>query len=294
MNDAKHTDGTLYVVATPIGNREDITLRALDVLKKVNVIAAEDTRHTGRFLSSHGIDTDLISYHDHNEAMRAPVLIKRLKKGESIALLSNAGTPLVSDPGYRLIKSAITENIDVVPIPGVSAAIAALSVAGLPTDRFVFEGFPARKKGKRLKQLKILANDTRTIVFYESPKRIISFLEEIVAILGNRYGVLAREMTKIHEEFLRGSMTEIIDRLKERSAVKGEITLLVTSKDEDEDVSMECIRTELEKKLATNESGLAGVVKDIAVKYGVSKGSVYEMALKLKEKQTRKRKKKGD
>ncbi|MCJ7773244.1 MAG: 16S rRNA (cytidine(1402)-2'-O)-methyltransferase [Desulfobacterales bacterium] len=291
MNDVKHAGncGSLYVVATPIGNRDDITLRALEMLKKVDVIAAEDTRYTGRFLAAHDISADFVSYHDHNEDMRAPVLIDRLKNGESIALLSNAGTPLVSDPGYRLINEAIANKINVIPIPGVSAAIAALSVSGLPTDSFVFAGFLAKKRGKRLKQLKRLANDPGTIVFYESPKRIIKFMEEIVTSMGDRYSVLAREMTKVHEEFIRGRITEIIECLKKRTSVKGEITLLVTGKEED-GVSMELVRREIEKSLKSEETGMAGIVKNIAEKYEISRSKVYKAALTLKEKQQFKRK----
>jgi 16S rRNA (cytidine1402-2'-O)-methyltransferase len=285
MNEGKRhsANGCLYIVATPIGNRNDITLRALDVLKQVDWIAAEDTRTSGRFLSAYDISGDLISYHDHNEDERTPVLIEKLKKGDSIALLSNAGTPSVSDPGYRLIKTAVENHIDVIPIPGVSAAIAALSVSGLPTDSFIFVGFPARKKGKRLKQLKILANEPRTVVFYESPKRIIQFMEEIVASLGDRYGVLAREMTKIHEEFVRGRMTEIIENLKQRPTVKGEITLIVTGKD-DGDVSKEDVQIEIERQLKTGKNSMSDLSKYIAEKYGIRRSIVYEMALKLKKK----------
>lgn len=284
MNDIKHAAhcGSLYVVATPIGNRDDITLRALNVLKEVDVIATEDTRYTGRFLAAHDIRGDLISYHEHNEDMRTPVLMEKLKNGESIAILSNAGTPLISDPGYRLVKEAIAHNINVIPIPGVSAAIAALSVSGLPTDSFVFAGFLAKKRGKRFKQLKRLANDTRTIVFYESPKRILRFLEEVAANLGDRYSVLAREMTKIHEEFIRGSLTEIIECLKKRTSIKGEITLLVSGKEED--ISMDLVWNELEKRLEKEESGMAGIVKDIAGKYGISRSKVYDAALTLRDK----------
>lgn len=286
MNEGKHHSayGCLYIVATPIGNRKDITLRALDVLKQVDWIAAEDTRTSGRFLSAHGISGDLISYHDHNEDERTPELIKKLKKGDSIALLSNAGTPSVSDPGYRLVKTAIENYIDVIPIPGASAAIAALSVSGLPTDSFIFIGFPARKKGKRLNQLKILANDTRTVVFYESPKRIIQFMEEIIASFGDRYGVLAREMTKMHEEFIRGRMTEIIENLKQRPTVKGEITLIVMGHDAS-DISKEDLQNEIEDRLKTGKDSMSDLAKYIAEKYGVSRNIVYEMALKLKKKQ---------
>ena len=198
--------GKLYVVATPIGNKDDITLRALRVLGEVDFVAAEDTRHTGRFLAHHKIKSRLISYHEHNEAERTPDLIKKLMDGSSIAVVSNAGTPSVSDPGYRLVKTAIDSGIMVIPIPGVSATITALSAAGLPIDSFIFMGFPARKKGKRLKQLSGLANENKTIVFYESPRRILNLIEEIIIIMGDRYGVLSREMTKLHEEFLRGNL----------------------------------------------------------------------------------------
>ncbi len=286
MNDMKKSGacGSLYVVATPIGNKDDITLRALDVLKKADLIAAEDTRYTGRFLSAHGISGDLISYHDHNEDMRTPILIDRLKKGETIALISNAGTPSVSDPGYRLIKAAIKNEIQVIPIPGVSAAITALSASGLPTDSFIFAGFPARKKGKRLKQLKRLANDTRTIVFYESPKRILNLMGEILESMGDRDCVLAREMTKVHEEFIRGRITEVIECLKEKLSIRGEITLLVMGQEEDE-ASIDLIRSELEERLEVEAGGMAGIVRDIAEKYGISRSKVYEAAIRLKEKQ---------
>ncbi|MGD8213155.1 MAG: 16S rRNA (cytidine(1402)-2'-O)-methyltransferase, partial [Desulfobacterales bacterium] len=171
--------GTLYVVATPIGNRNDITLRALNVLRDVDLIAAEDTRKTRRFLERHALKNNLISYHEHNETERTPKLIAKLKKGLSIALVSNAGTPTVSDPGYRLITTALADHLNVIPIPGVSAVTTALSVAGLPTDSFVFIGFPVKKKTKRRQQLSDLASETRTIIFHESPRRILALLDEI-------------------------------------------------------------------------------------------------------------------
>ena len=219
--------GTLYVVATPIGNKDDITVRALTVFREVDLIAAEDTRKTRRFLASHDIKSKLVSYHEHNEEKRTPQLIQKLNSGHTVALVSNAGTPLVSDPGYRLIETAISHKIDVVPIPGVSAAIAALSVAGLPTEAFVFIGFLPKKKGKRLKQLQALATGDRTLIFYESPGRILALLQDIIKIMGDRRGALAREMTKLHEEFLRGRLSEIEQNLQERTGIKGECTLLV-------------------------------------------------------------------
>lgn len=283
--DPKHRDnsGRLYVVATPIGNRDDITLRALNILEKVDLVASEDTRHTGRLLRYHKIKANLISYHEHNERERTPELIHRLKRGESVAIVSNAGTPSVSDPGYRLINEAIARSIKVIPIPGVSAAITALSVAGLPTDSFVFVGFPDRKKGKRLKQLEELANEARTIVFYESPKRILSLMEDLMMTMGDRYGVLSREMTKIHEEFIRGFLSEIIQTLKTRPVIKGECTLLVSGYKKDEDVSMETIRSEIKKGLEIKRSSLSDLAKEIAKKYSIPKNMVYEEALKIKE-----------
>jgi 16S rRNA (cytidine1402-2'-O)-methyltransferase len=284
MDDSKDIPktGTLYVVATPIGNMEDITLRALNVLGRVDLIAAEDTRHTGKLLARHKVKGHLIAYHEHNETERTPELLNRLKAGSAVALVSNAGTPSVSDPGYRLVNAAITNGINVVPIPGVSAVVSALSVAGLPTDSFVFIGFAAKKKAKRLKQLAELAHVPRTIIFYESPRRIMTFLQEIISTMGDRYGVLCREMTKLHEEFIRGNLSEIHSRLQERATVKGECTLIVTGQQATPDVSFETIRSEIIKTLETTEDRLSDLAKTIAIKYGVSKNKIYEEALKIK------------
>jgi 16S rRNA (cytidine1402-2'-O)-methyltransferase len=276
--------GDLYVVTTPIGNMEDITLRALKTLGQVDLVAAEDTRHTGRLLAYHDIKNNLISYHEHNEEARTPVLIHRLKTGSSVALVTNAGTPAVSDPGYRLVKAAIANDIRVIPIPGVSAVITAISAAGLPTDSFIFSGFPARKKSKRIEQLKALAKENRTLIFYESPGRILTLMEEIINVMGDRYCVLCREMTKLHEEFLRGILSEIMDILRERPAVKGECTLLVKGREENNEVSPDVVRAELIKGLAENGSKLSEVSKTVAQKYGLPKNKVYEAALKLKRK----------
>ncbi len=284
MDDSKNIfkTGTLYVVATPIGNMEDITLRALNVLGRVDFIAAEDTRHTGKLLAKHKIKGHLVAYHEHNETERTPELVNRLKAGSAVALVSNAGTPSVSDPGYRLVNAAIAGGINVVPIPGAAAVVSALSVAGLPTDSFVFIGFAAKKKAKRLKQLEELAHEPRTIIFYESPRRIIAFLQEIISAMGDRYGVLCREMTKLHEEFIRGNMSEIHSRLKERATVKGECTLIVKGRQETPDVSLETIQSVIIKTLETTESSLSDLAKTMAVKYGVSKNKIYEEALKIK------------
>jgi len=286
MPSNSHMDdlGALYVVATPIGNRDDITVRALNILGNVDLVAAEDTRHTGRLLAHHNIKCHMISCHEHNEGERTPDLINRLKAGSSVALVSNAGTPSVSDPGYRLVKEAIANSIRVIPIPGVSAAIAALSVSGLPTDSFVFIGFPAKKKAKRLKQLQVLAGENRTMVFYESPKRILTLLKEIINVMGDRYGVLSREMTKLHEEFIRGFLSEILSSLDARPAIKGECTLLVTGCEESKEVSIKTVRTEIMKMLNKKESKLSEISKIIAKKYGLPKKKVYDEALKLKRK----------
>ena len=283
-DDPEHIDETcnLYVVATPIGNRDDITIRALNILGRVDLVAAENTRHTGRLLAHHNIKGNLISYHEHNEVKRTPELIHRLKTGSSVALVSNAGTPSVSDPGYRLVKEAIANNIKVIPVPGVSAAVSALSAAGLPTYSFIFVGFPAKKKAKRLKQLKELASENRTIIFYESPKRILTFMEEIIDAMGDRYGVLSREMTKLHEEFLRGFLSEIHYILNARPAVKGECTLLVMGCEENKEVSLETVRNEINSELEKTGSRLSDIARAVAKKYGLPKNKVYDEALKLK------------
>jgi 16S rRNA (cytidine1402-2'-O)-methyltransferase len=283
-DDPEHIDETcnLYVVATPIGNRDDITIRALNILGRVDLVAAENTRHTGRLLAHHNIKGNLISYHEHNEVKRTPELIHRLKTGSSVALVSNAGTPSVSDPGYRLVKEAIANNIKVIPVPGVSAAVTALSAAGLPTDSFIFVGFPAKKKAKRLKQLKELASENRTIIFYESPKRILTFLEEIIDAMGDRYGVLSREMTKLHEEFLRGFLSEIHYILNARPVVKGECTLLVMGCEEIKEVSLETVRNEINSELEKTGGRLSDIARTVSKKYGLPKNKVYDEALKLK------------
>jgi len=275
--------GTLYVVATPIGNRDDITLRALTILGEVDLIAAEDTRKTRRFLELHALKSSLISYHEHNEAERTPKLIAKLKKGLSIALVSNAGTPTVSDPGYRLVTTALADNLNVIPIPGVSAATAALSVAGLPTDSFVFMGFPAKKKTKRRQQLSDLASETRTLIFYESPRRILTLLDEINVAMGDRYLVLAREMTKCHEEFLRGRLSEIVRQFKDRADIKGECTLLVAGSDKPQIQSWEVVREQIRTAVINRRDSLSEIAREIAAKTGMSKNKIYTQVLKIKK-----------
>jgi 16S rRNA (cytidine1402-2'-O)-methyltransferase len=221
--------GTLYIVSTPIGNREDITLRALRILKEVDLIAAEDTRHTGLLLRHYGIQKPLTSYFEGNELKKRDFILSKLKQGDRIALVSDAGTPGISDPGFRLIQLAIENQIPVIPIPGPSAVIAALSVSGLPTDSFLFKGFLPHKIKKRRDLLKELEDVRETLIFYESPHRISETLRDIYEVLGDREIVLTRELTKIYEEVLRGKVTEIQNQIGGRK-LKGEITVVISGK----------------------------------------------------------------
>ncbi len=218
----------LYIVATPIGNLEDITLRALRVLKECDAIACEDTRQTRKLLDHFDVPSKpLLSYHEHNEVERTADLLTRLQGGASIALVTDAGTPLVSDPGYRVVAAAIAAGIPVVPIPGPSAALAALSAAGLATDAFRFCGFLPPKSSQRRKVIEEHARESCTLIFYEAPHRILDALEDVTAVLGARPVVVAREVTKLHEEFLRGTAEEVRTQLAARPSVRGEITLLI-------------------------------------------------------------------
>lgn len=274
--------GKLYIVATPIGNKDDITLRAIKILGEVDLIAAEDTRETGKLLAYHKIKNNLISYHEHNETRRAPGLIYKLEKGLSIALVSDAGTPSVSDPGYRLINEAIAKNIRIIPVPGSSAATAALSASGLATDSFIFIGFAVKKKEKRQKQLKELADENKTIIFYESPRRILSFLDEIIETMGDRHAVLAREMTKRYEEFIRGLLSEIKRNLKKRPSIKGELTLLVAGNDSSAPVSLDAVRDDIIKCLKGKETRLSDLARMLSKKHNLPKNIIYDEALKIK------------
>lgn len=226
LKPVKPSAGKLFVVATPIGNLEDITLRAIRTLKEADLVACEDTRRTQTLLDHHGIRTSLISYHEHNEMTRAPELVVKMEEGSKVALVSDAGVPMISDPGHRLVKLAIRHNIQVIPVPGPSAFVASLAVAGLPLDQFRFVGFLPGKRLARQKKLRAMADAAETLVFYESPRRIVEMLEDIVNTLGNRPMVVAREVTKIHEEFLRGPALEVLATLKKRPVVRGELTVL--------------------------------------------------------------------
>jgi 16S rRNA (cytidine1402-2'-O)-methyltransferase len=275
-------NGMLCVVSTPIGNREDITLRALNILREVDLVAAEDTRKTGKLLAHYQIKNRLISFHEHNEKKRTPELIGKLLDGMAIALVSNAGTPMVSDPGYRLIEAAIVNKITVTPIPGVTAATAAMSVSGLPTDSFVFIGFAPKKKAKRLKFLTELGAEPRPLIFYESPKRILSLMEEIISCMGDRNAMLAREMTKLHEEFLRGTVSQILKTIRARSVIKGECTLVVAGAEASEQVDTEFVKAEIKAALQNGQNGLSKIARTIAKKYGLPKNEVYDLALKIR------------
>jgi 16S rRNA (cytidine1402-2'-O)-methyltransferase len=228
MTDAQDNSpgGCLYLVATPIGNLEDITLRALRVLKEADLIACEDTRQTQKLLQHYGIHKELVSYHEHNELTRAPELVIQLEEGAQVALVSDAGTPVVSDPGHRLVAQCLRHHIPVVPIPGPSAFVAALAASGMPTEEFLFVGFLPSRAGARRKKLDELKAEPRALVLYEAPHRLADTLADAAEILGERPAVVAREITKLHEEFLRGSLTELRDAARSR-APRGEITLLI-------------------------------------------------------------------
>jgi 16S rRNA (cytidine1402-2'-O)-methyltransferase len=273
--------GTLYIVATPIGNLEDITLRALRVLKEVDLIAAEDTRHTRILLDRHGIRKPLTSYHEHNETTKAPELVARLEQGTNIALVSDAGTPAISDPGFRLVKAAIDARVGLVPIPGASAVTAVLSASGLPTDRFVFEGFLPAKQPQRRARLQTVCHETKTLVCYEAPHRLPECLDDIREILGDREIALAREVSKVHEEFLRGTVSEIRRQIADRE-IKGELTLVIAGWDEQATVSLEQVKQEA-RVLAAQGMRVKEVAEVLGEKYGYSKKAIYRLALDQKK-----------
>ena len=268
--------GSLYLVATPIGNLEDITLRALRVLREeVTVVACEDTRQTRKLLEHFQIQKPLISCHEHNEESRATEIIQILERGESVAIVSDAGTPLISDPGYRVVTAALEKSLQVIPVPGASAIMAALAASGLSTNEFRFVGFLPYKTLARRRMLASIAGETATIVAYESPHRIGEALKDMAEILGDRPLVLARELTKVHEEFLRGSASQIRERLGERDAIKGEITLVISHAEvhpESGDPSAEVTKLQ--------EAGMERMeaIKTIAKRMRLPKRQVYQLA----------------
>jgi len=268
----------LYLVGTPIGNLEDITLRAVRVLKEADLIACEDTRQTQKLLNHYGVTTRTISYHEHNEMTRAPELVMELERGARVALVTDAGMPGISDPGYRLISLAIRHHIPVIPIPGASAFLAALVASGLPTDSFRFSGFLPAKRGQRRHLLESIKESPRTQVFYEAPHRVKETVEDVIEVLGpDRHVVIAREVTKIHEEFLRGRASEVLESLKARDEVKGEITLLIGKAEEASQPVAP--RTSLPERvaqiMAEEKVDEKAALKRVAREMGVSKSEAY-------------------
>ena len=270
--------GRLYVVATPIGNLEDITYRAVRVLGEVDLIACEDTRQTRKLLDHYAISKPTISYHEHNETQRASELAGRMCAGTSVALVTDAGMPLVSDPGYRLVRAAIEAGIPVEPVPGASAALAALAASGLPTDAFHFAGFLPSKAGQRAKVLGALKEEAATLVFYEAPHRVLEALEAIEDVLGPRPTVVARELTKVHEEFLRGTAAELREQLAARESLKGEFTLLVSKAlaPAPDDTPVE----QAVEELVRAGTARMDAIKQVARRRGLSKREVYEQTLR--------------
>ncbi|HEV2962758.1 MAG TPA: 16S rRNA (cytidine(1402)-2'-O)-methyltransferase [Candidatus Angelobacter sp.] len=281
-------NGKLYVVATPIGNLEDITYRAIRILREVDLIACEDTRQTRKLLEHYGIEKPTTSYHDYNEQERAPELVAKLQQGLSIAQVSDAGMPGISDPGYRVVKLAIEQGISVVPIPGASALVSSLAASGLPTDAFEFRGFLPAKSGQRRTALETLRDAQQTVIFYEAPHRISETLREIVEILGSqRQVVIARELTKIHEEFIRGTAAEVLKSLNSRE-LRGEITLLIGKAEsaghatQKKDLAMR-----LQEIMETQRLDEKAALKLLAKEQGLSKSELYRELQRFRTKKSR-------
>ena len=273
--------GTLYIVGTPIGNLEDTTFRAIKTLQEVDLIAAEDTRHTSKLLQHFQILTPQLSYHQHNEQSRIPELIEKLNQGKAIALVTDAGMPAISDPGYELVKVCVEANISVVPIPGVTASITALCASGLPTNKFIFIGFLPTKIKLREEQLEKLSNSLETIVLYESPYRLLQTLEDLAKILGgNRKIVLARELTKLHEEFWRGTVGQAIIYYQNNQP-KGEFTLVIAGAEPELPVlSEDTIKQELQELFAQGISR-SQASRQLSQKINLSRRKIYQIALKI-------------
>ncbi len=278
------TSGVLYIVATPLGNLGDMSPRAIEVLQQVDWIAAEDTRHSGRLLQHFGITTRMLSLHDHNEQQQSERLLQMLSEGKSLALISDAGTPLISDPGYRMVQRAREEGFVVVPVPGPSAVIAALSVSGLPTDRFAFEGFPPPKQGVRKRYLETLANESRTLVFYESCHRIVDSLQDMAAIFGiQRQAVVARELTKTFEEIQAGDLAGLVQWVtSDANHQKGEFVVLihgVSPAEGDQALDEEALQT---LRVLMEELPLKQAARLTAKRHGLQNRMVYQAGLALK------------
>lgn len=272
--------GTLYLVATPIGNLEDLTLRALRILQEVDLVAAEDTRHSRKLFSHYGIKTPLTSYFQHNEATKGETLIRALRDGRSVALISDAGTPAISDPGFALVRRCHEEGIPVSAVPGPSALIAALSMAGLPTERFAFEGFLPAKPAARRQALRELRGERRTLVFYEAPHRLPAALRDVRVELGDlREVAVVRELTKLHEELFRGTAAQACEHFREK--VKGEIVLLIGPAPEE--APKESVREALRRWRAETDLPMREIVKRVAKEHGLPGSEVYKESLALRD-----------
>jgi 16S rRNA (cytidine1402-2'-O)-methyltransferase len=281
--------GVLYVVATPIGNLEDITYRAVRILREVDLIACEDTRQTRKLLEHYGIEKPTVSYHDYNEQERAQELVAKLQAGSSIAQVSDAGMPGISDPGYRVVKLAIEQGITVIPVPGASALVTALAASGLPTDAFEFRGFLPAKSGQRRTALESLRDVQHTVVFYEAPHRILESLQELVGILGaERQVVIARELTKLHEEFIRGAAGEILKSLEGRE-LRGEITLLIgKAETADHATRGKDLPKRLKEIMESERLDEKAALKVLAKEQGLSKSELYRELQRVQSQQHRK------
>ena len=290
----KNDQGTLYVVATPIGNLEDITLRALNILRNVELIASEGVRHSMGLCRHYGIKTRITSYNQHNSKAKGPELIRTLKAGSDVALITNAGTPGVSDPGVLLIGRALEENITVSPIPGPSAVTAAISASGLPGDRFRFVGFLSNRPVRRKKELHSLASESQTLVFFEAPHRIRAMLRDLKEIFEDRQIVLIREQTKLYEEVIRGSADILLGRLK-GDKLKGEFTLVVSGRGEEKDTPSldEGIKKRIENYLGEGKMSLRDIAKCISEEIGLTYRTVYRECLMIKEEMVDRRQQAG-
>ncbi len=281
IQNKQNSNGTLYIVATPLGNLEDITFRAIKVLKNADLIAAEDTRHSKKLLSHYNIRTKLVACHEHNEMNKTPRIIAQLKKGLDIALICDAGTPGISDPGYHLVKTVAKEKLPIIPIPGCSAVIAGLSVSGLPTDSFLFLGFLPKKQQKQRQTIKALSNQSATLIFYESPRRIKTLIANIQKLLGDRKACLAREITKLHEDYIRGNLSYIQQNLEGKEIVKGECSLFVQGQVEDQTITEDQLEKIVIKRLADTDLGTSDLARQISKEFNLSKKKVYDTIIKL-------------
>jgi 16S rRNA (cytidine1402-2'-O)-methyltransferase len=282
ITDGSSRGGCLYLVATPIGNLEDITVRALRILGEAHLIACEDTRQTAKLLRHYNIEKKTISYHEHNEMTRAAELVIRLEEGAKVALVTDAGTPGISDPGHHLISLCLRHHIPIVPIPGPSAAIAALTASGLPTEEFLFVGFLPSRSGERRKTLERLAPESRTLVLYESPHRLVETLADTLELFGRRSAVIARELTKVHEEFLRGDLAELLVRVRQRPP-RGEITLLIGARAPGQapasDLPAAPLNQRVEQIMLEQNLDRKAALKTAARERGLSKREAYKQLL---------------